>query len=334
MKANKTIVTEKEIQERVKKHQRKLNIVKNEISKAVVGQPKIIDALLRAIISNGHVLVEGVPGLAKTLIIRAFASVTDCGFNRIQFTADLLPTDIIGITTYDKKKGFYVLKGPVFHNFILADEINRAPPKVQSALLEAMQEKQVTIGRETFPLPNPFFVLATQNPIESLGTYPLPEAQIDRFMFKLFIDYPLMEEEQLILEQNITLRKFKDFELKSVISPEEILNLQKDVREIYLNKKIEGYILRLVDATRHPDKYDIKLGEYVEWGASPRASIGLYIASKAQALLTGKTFVTPHDVKQVAHDVLRHRIILSYEGQANSVSVDDIIDEILSKAPL
>ena len=330
----KTILTEKQLEERIKKDKRHLNIVKNEVSKAVVGQSRIVDSLLRALIANGHVLVEGVPGLAKTLIVRTLATVTNCGFNRIQFTADLLPTDIIGITTYDKKKGFYVLKGPVFHNFLLADEINRAPPKVQSALLEAMQEKQVTIGRETFPLPNPFFVLATQNPIESLGTYPLPEAQIDRFMFKLFIDYPMMEEEQLILEQNITLKKFNEFDLKSVISPEEILQLQSDVKQIYLNKKIEGYILRLVDATRHPDKYNIKLGEYVEWGASPRASIGLYIASKAQALLMGKTFVTPHDVKQVAHDVLRHRIILTYEGQANNISVDDIIDEILTKAPL
>ena len=308
--------------------------IKQEISKTVVGQEVVIDGLLRAVISNGHVLLEGVPGIAKTLIVRTLSKVTRCSFNRIQFTPDLLPTDIIGITAYEEKKGFFTLKGPIFNNFILADEINRAPPKVQSALLEGMQEKQVTIGKETFPLPHPFFVLATQNPIESLGTYPLPEAQIDRFLFKLNIDYPTQTDEQHILKKNITLKRFDEYKLNPVISPEEIMALQSDVKNVYLDNKIEKYIIRLVDCTRKSEQYKIKLGKYIEYGASPRASIGLFIASKADALIKGDLFVTPHHVKRVAADVLRHRLILNYEGQAEGIKTDNVIEEILSKVPI
>ena len=325
---------EKKSAEKVTKDQKIINNIKKEISNIVVGQEKVINGFLRALLSDGHVLIEGVPGLAKTLIVRVLSNVMGCGFSRIQFTPDLLPTDIIGITAYEREKGFYVLKGPIFSNFILADEINRAPPKVQSALLECMQEKQVTIGKETFSMSLPFFVLATQNPLEQLGVYPLPEAQVDRFLFKINISYPSLKEEQLILNQNITTNKFENFKLKSIMSPEKILELQEDAKRIYLDKKIEKYIVQIVDATRNPDKYKIKLGPYIEWGASPRASIGLFIASKAEALMQGKTFVTPQYVKEVAYDVLRHRVILSYEAQSENIKVEDVISDILARVPV
>ncbi|OIO62852.1 ATPase [Candidatus Woesearchaeota archaeon CG_4_10_14_0_2_um_filter_33_10] len=325
---------EKKFAEKIINNQKLIDKIKKEISNVVVGQEKVINGFLRALLSDGHVLVEGVPGLAKTLIVRTLSSVMGCDFSRIQFTPDLLPTDIIGITAYEREKGFYVLKGPIFSNFILADEINRAPPKVQSALLECMQEKQVTIGKETFNMPPPFFVLATQNPLEQIGVYPLPEAQIDRFLFKINISYPNIKEEQIILNNNITIKKFDDFNLKSMVSPEKILELQADVKKIYLDKKIEKYIIQIVDATRNPDKYKIKLGHYIEWGASPRASIGLFIASKAEALMQGKTFVTPQYVKEVAYDVLRHRISLNYEAQSENIKIEDVISEILARVPV
>ena len=325
---------EKKSAEKVTKDQKIINNIKKEISNIVVGQEKVINGFLRALLSDGHVLIEGVPGLAKTLIVRVLSNVMGCGFSRIQFTPDLLPTDIIGITAYEREKGFYVLKGPIFSNFILADEINRAPPKVQSALLECMQEKQVTIGKETFSMSLPFFVLATQNPLEQLGVYPLPEAQVDRFLFKINISYPSLKEEQLILNQNITTNKFENFKLKSIMSPEKILELQEDVKRIYLDKKIEKYIVQIVDATRNPDKYKVKLGKYIDWGASPRASIGLFIASKAEALMQGKTFVTPQYIKEVAYDVLRHRVILSYEAQSENIKVEDVISDILARVPV
>ena len=308
--------------------------IKNECKKTVVGQDKVIESLLRGMICNGHILVEGVPGIAKTLIIRTLAKVIGCSYSRVQFTADLLPTDITGLTTYDKSRGFTVVKGPIFANFIIADEINRSPPKVQSALLEAMQEKQVTIGKKTYPLPLPFFVMATQNPIESAGVYNLPEAQIDRFLFKIGIYYPTVDEEDKILKRNITLYSFDDYGLKSVANSKIITNVQNFVKDIYVSKEIEEYITKIVDATRYPNKYKINLGRYIELGSSPRASIGIYIASKAEALLRGQKFVTPHNVKVVAHDVLRHRILLNYEGQAENINRDDIISEILNKVPM
>jgi len=325
---------DKKFAENVIKDQKILNEIKKEISNAVIGQEKVINGFLRALLSDGNVLVEGVPGLAKTLIVRALSRVMGCGFSRIQFTPDLLPTDIIGITAYEREKGFYVLKGPIFSNFILADEINRAPPKVQSALLECMQEKQVTIGKETFPMPLPFFILATQNPLEQLGVYPLPEAQVDRFLFKIDIGYPNLKEEQIILNNNITTNKFENFSLKPKVSAEKILELQDNVKKIYLDKKIEKYIVQIIDATRNPDKYKIKLGPYIEWGASPRASIGLFIASKAEALMQGKTFVTPQYVKEIAYDVLRHRVSLNYEAQSENIKVEDVISEILARVPV
>ncbi len=325
---------DKELKERVKEYSKDFEIIKKEIYKSVIGQEKVVNALLRGIIANGHVLLEGVPGIAKTLLVRTLSAITQCSFSRIQFTPDLLPTDIVGITAFERDKGFYVVKGPIFANFVLADEINRAPPKVQSALLECMQERQATIGKEVFELESPFFVLATQNPIESLGTYPLPEAQLDRFLYKIHITYPTIEEEEYILTNNISTRKFEQIKLESVFEQQKIFNMQQDVHNIYVDKKIEKYIVKIIDATRNPDKYKFKLGKYIEWGSSPRGTIGLYISAKAAALLKGKLFVTPQEVKEVANDVLRHRIVVNYEGQAEGIKSDDIIDEILARIPV
>ena len=311
-----------------------LEKTRQEMKKVLIGQDTIVDELFLALLCKGDVLVEGVPGIGKTLLVKALSSVTGCKFSRIQFTPDLLPTDITGITTYEEGKGFYTVKGPVFAHFVLADEVNRAPPKVQSALLEAMQEHQVTIGRNSFKLPRPFFVMATQNPVESLGTYKLPEAQVDRFLVKVILRYPTAEEEEVILTNNVTINEFEDYKLKSVLSPSWIVNAQKIVQQIYLDKKIEKYIVRLVDATRFPEKYHVETGKYIEFGGSPRASISLHIAAKAKALLEGRAFVTQKDVKDVALSVLRHRILLNYEGQAEDVNTDDIVHEILKRVPI
>lgn len=311
-----------------------LDRVRKEIAKVIVGQEKVIDGLLRALLANGHVLIEGVPGIAKTLVIRVLAQSTGSKFKRIQFTPDLLPTDIVGITSYEKQKGFFVIKGPIFSNFVLADEINRAPPKVQSALLEAMQEKQATIGKETFPMDEPFFVLATQNPIETLGTYPLPEAQVDRFLFKLEMGYPSKEEEKNIIEQNINIRAFEEYKLNPALSPKAIIEMQSITKNIAHSDKIKEYIVELVNSTRHHEKYGIKLGKYIELGASPRASINLFIAAKADALLKGDSYIKPQHVKNVAYDILRHRITLNYLAQAEETKVEDIISEILAKVPI
>lgn len=318
----------------IRSYQRDLNNIKKEMKKLVVGQDKAIHVLLRAILADGHVLIEGLPGTAKTIIMRALANATGCNTSRIQFTVDLLPTDITGITAYNKEKGFYVVKGPIFANFILADEINRAPPKVQSALLEAMQEKQTTIGKQTFSMMKPFFVMATQNPIESSGVYPLPEAQLDRFLFKMFIGYPNLDEEEIIIDQNITIKKFEDFNIGPVITQSRLIHMQNDTKNILVNNKIKTYIVRLVDATRNPTKYGIKSGNYVEYGASPRAAISLAIAARAEALLNGKSYVVPQYIKEVAHDVLRHRIILTYEGLAKKITTDEIIEEVLKKVKI
>jgi len=325
---------QKKLQEEVNHYQKLFDELRYEISKVVVGQKDILDSLLEAILSNGHCLVEGIPGIAKTLLLRTLSIVTGSQFNRIQFTPDLLPSDIVGVTAYDEKKGFYTVKGPVFANFVLGDEINRAPPKVQSALLESMQEKQVTIGKTTFHLPNPFFVMATQNPLEQMGTYPLPEAQIDRFIYKLIMSYPNLEDEQKILKQNMSLNRFEDFKIFPVMTPADLIKLQEDVKRIYLDPKIEKYIVRLVDSTRNPKDYNLELGKYIEYGSSPRASISLFIASKAHAIINGKIYVTPNDVKAVAPNIFRHRMILNYEGQAEDIKTDDIVKEILSKVPV
>ena len=302
--------------------------VEKEMSKIIVGQNDIIHGLLRAVICDGHVLVEGVPGVAKTLIVRTMARILGCDMKRIQFTVDLLPTDITGIMSYAPKKGFEIIKGPVFTNFILADEINRSPPKTQSALLEAMQEKNVTIARETYGLPIPFFVMATENPLEVSGVYSLPEAQIDRFLFKLLMDYPTSEDEKAILKKNITINKFEDYDLKAILNPKKILDLQAQAKRVFTSEIIEEHIVKIVKETRNKTG---EFGKYISYGASPRASIALYIASKAEALMLGRDYVIPEDVKTVVFPVLRHRIILNYEAEAEQITTDEIIKHILSK---
>jgi MoxR-like ATPase len=324
----------KQLEVKLKDYRERLVKTKKEIGKIVIGQEKVVDSVFRAIFANGHILFEGVPGIAKTLMVRTVSQTMGCSFARIQFTPDLLPSDITGLTSYQKEKGFYIIKGPVFANFILADEINRAPPKVQSALLEAMQEKQVTIGHETLQLPLPFFVMATQNPLEQVGTYPLPEAQVDRFLFKLMVGYPTVDDEIEILNKNMTIHKFEHFDVKPVFSPEVITDIQEITKQIYLSEKIEKYLVTIVDATRHPEKYKLKQAHYLEFGASPRGSIGLFISSKANAVLQGRTYVIPDDVKEVAYDVLRHRLLLTYEAQAENVTTEQIIKEILQKVPV
>ncbi len=328
------MVDDAALKSKIKEYHTIVENIKKETSKIVVGQKQTIDTILNGLLADGHILVEGVPGIAKTLLIRTLAKVTGGVFQRIQFTVDLLPTDITGLTAYNEQKGFYVIKGPVFANYVLADEINRAPPKVQSAMLEAMAERQVTIGKETFPMMKPFFVLATENPIETSGTYPLPEAQIDRFLFKIKMGYPTFDEEKEILKTNIQLKRFDDYDLKAVTNLEKILEMQEVAKTVFLSKEVEQYIVQLVEATRDPNKYGIELGKYIEWGASPRASIFLFTSSKANALLKGDTFVTPAHIKDVAYNVLRHRIILNYEGLAENISTDDVVGEILSKVPV
>ncbi len=315
----------------VQKYAEKFSKVRDGMKKAVIGQGEAVDSILKGMLTNGHVLIEGYPGVAKTLIMMSMATLTGCKYKRIQFTPDMLPSDITGITSYKPDKGFYTIKGPVFTNFVLADEINRAPAKVQSALLEAMQEKKVTIGTSTYDLEEPFIVLATQNNIESLGVYPLPAAQLDRFMFKINMGYPDEDDEREVLRHNITSATFDSLGIKPVISPKEITEMQKDIHKIYCTEDIEAYIVSLVNATRDHKKAGIELGKYVEYGGSPRASISLYIGAKANAIIKGRTFVTPQDVKDVAHDVFRHRVIFNYEGQAEQVKVDDLVKEILEK---
>lgn len=300
--------------------------LKKEISKIVIGQEEVIDGLIMGLICDGHVLLEGVPGIAKTLAIRALAQASGCSFKRVQFTVDLLPTDIIGITTYTPSKGFETIKGPIFANFVLADEINRSPPKTQSALIEAMQEKQVTIGKDTFPLPGPFFVMATRNPIENIGVYNLPEAQVDRFLFNVVMKYPKEFEEIKIMESNITVKRFEDFDIKAVITTKDILKMQKYVHRIYLGDNIKKYIIEIVKKTRNKD---FPNSECLEYGVSPRAAIALFIASKAKALMEGRNYVVPEDVKAVAYDVLRHRLILSYKATIQKIKSEDLIGSIL-----
>ena len=300
------------------------------MAQVIVGQKHLVESLLIGLLSDGHVLLEGVPGLAKTQAIKTLASLVDAQFSRIQFTPDLLPADVIGTMIYSQKdEAFSVEKGPVFANFVLADEINRAPAKVQSALLEAMQERQVTIGKQTFKLPKPFLVLATQNPIEQEGTYPLPEAQVDRFMLKVVIDYPKLDEEKLIIRQNI---KGESPVIKPLMTTQEIIEARAVVRQVYLDEKIEQYIADIVFATRYPDKYNLKdIKDYVEFGASPRASINLALASRAYAFIKRRGYVIPEDVRAVAHDVLRHRIGLSYEAEANNITSEEIVSKIINK---
>lgn len=307
-----------------------VNMITQGMDQVIVGQKHLVDSLMIGLLSNGHILLEGVPGLAKTLAIKTLASLIDAKYSRIQFTPDLLPADVMGTIIYSQaKEQFQIKKGPIFANFVLADEINRAPAKVQSALLEAMQERQVTIGEQTFKLDDPFLVMATQNPIEQEGTYPLPEAQVDRFMLKVIIGYPKKEEEKLIIRQNISGRKI---DIKPVLQPSEIIEAREIVQKVYIDEKIERYIVDIVFATRFPQDYGLgELKEMISFGASPRASISLALAARAYAFLKQRGYVIPEDVRAVCHDVLRHRIGLSYEAEANNMTAEEIISEILNK---
>lgn len=307
-----------------------VNLITRGMDQTIVGQKHLVESLLIALLSNGHVLLEGVPGLAKTLAIKTLAQLIDAKYSRIQFTPDLLPADVIGTMVYSvQKEQFQVKKGPIFANFVLADEINRAPAKVQSALLEAMQERQVTIGDSTFALDEPFLVMATQNPIEQEGTYPLPEAQVDRFLLKVVIGYPNKEEEKVIIRQNIARERPK---IVPLLKPHEIIETQKVVEQIYIDEKIERYIVDIVFATRFPAEYNLgDLTSIIAFGASPRASISLARAARSYAFLRQRGYVIPEDVRAVCHDVLRHRIGLTYEAEANNITTDEIISEILDK---
>jgi MoxR-like ATPase len=318
----------KELNDRIQRESAFIDMINLEMDKVIVGQKYMVDRLLIGLLSNGHILLEGVPGLAKTLAIKSLASTIDAKFNRIQFTPDLLPADLIGTMIYNQKKEeFTVRKGPIFANFVLADEINRAPAKVQSALLEAMQEKQVTIGEQTFELPEPFLVLATQNPIEQEGTYPLPEAQVDRFMLKVVITYPNKEDEKRIIRQNLTAA----VHLNQVLKPDEIIKARSVVKEVYMDEKIERYIVDIVFATRNPSDYRLnKFAQLISYGASPRASINLALASKAYAFIKRRGYVIPEDVRAICADVMRHRVGLTYEAEAESITAENIINEILN----
>ena len=319
----------RELNEKIERQSAFVTNLQTGMSQVIVGQKHLVESLLIGLLSDGHILLEGLPGLAKTLAIKTLSELIDADFSRIQFTPDLLPADVVGTMVYSQKsEDFKVKQGPVFANFVLADEINRAPAKVQSALLEAMQERQVTIGKETFKLPVPFLVMATQNPIEQEGTYPLPEAQVDRFMLKVIIGYPELSEEKRIIRQNITGEKI---EVKPLLKPEDIVEARKVVHEVYIDEKIEQYIADIVFATRFPDKYGMKeMKDYISFGASPRASINLALAARAYAFIKRRGYVIPEDVRAVAHDVLRHRIGLSYEAEANNLTTDEIVSRILN----
>ncbi|MFQ5335716.1 MAG: AAA family ATPase [Flavobacteriales bacterium] len=320
----------KELNERIQKESAFVDLLNIELGKTIVGQKYMLERLLIGLLSDGHILLEGVPGLAKTLAINTLANAIKADFARIQFTPDLLPADLVGTMIYNQKKDeFSVKKGPVFSNFILADEINRAPAKVQSALLEAMQERQVTIGEETFDLPKPFLVLATQNPIEQEGTYPLPEAQVDRFMLKVVITYPKKEEERQIIRQNIAVSEQQ--KISAILKPAEILSARKVVREVYMDEKIERYILDIVFATRNPAEYGMPDAKnLISFGGSPRASINLALASKAFAFIKRRGYVIPEDIRAVCYDVMRHRIGLTYEAEAENITSEDIITNVLN----
>ena len=317
------------LNERINRESAFVDVLNMELGKAIVGQKYMVERLMLALLSNGHILLEGVPGLAKTLAIKSLSSAIHAKFSRIQFTPDLLPADLTGTMIYNQRENaFVVKKGPIFANLILADEINRAPAKVQEALLEAMQEKQVNIGEETFKLEEPFLVLATQNPIEQEGTYPLPEAQVDRFMLKVVVTYPKKEEERLIIRQNLN---FNPTAINQVVKTEDILNARKTVRDVYMDEKIERYILDIVFATRNPSEYKLdKLKPLINYGASPRASINLALASKAYAFIKRRGYVIPEDVRAICFDVMRHRIGLTYEAEAENVTSEEIISEILN----
>jgi len=320
----------------IKEQNKKLVNLKKEIQKGIIGQEYVIDSVIKCLMCNGHVLLEGVPGLAKTLLVMCLAkSISNTVFKRIQFTPDLLPSDITGTTMYLEEKGtFKAQKGPIFANFVLGDEINRTTPKVQSAMLQAMQEREVSIGMETYPLPKPFIVLATENPLEQAGTYPLAVAQVDRFLFKIFVDYPTEDEELKIIDINSVVKGMNEYKIKEVMGPKDLQKIQNIVKQIKITESVKDYILNMVEATRTPKKYGLEFQKYIDYGGSPRATIFLSLAGKANAMMNGRDYVIPDDIREVAANVLRHRIILNYEGKARNLSTDDVIRDIINKVPV
>ena len=319
------------INERIAKASSFVQPLRDNLNQVIIGQQRLIDKIIICMLADGHMLLEGVPGLAKTLTVKTLASSIDTNFQRIQFTPDMLPADLIGTLIYNQKSGeFDTRKGPIFSNIILADEINRSPAKVQSALLESMQEKQITIGENTYSLDLPFLVLATQNPIEQEGTYPLPEAQVDRFMFKLLIDYPDVDSEKLLMRQNT--QAGENINIKPVVTPDKIIDAQDVINEIYVDEKVEDYVLKLIFATRNPIKYDLKdMDGIIDFGASPRATINIVRAAKARAFTEGRGYITPEDVRYIGADVLRHRIILTYEAEAEELTTEEVINRLFEK---
>ncbi|QGA80125.1 AAA family ATPase [Candidatus Nanohalobium constans] len=328
-------LSESEMEEKAEHFKEIMHRMESEIQKGYIGQEEVINKILLTVAAGGNILLEGVPGLGKSLLVEQLGRVVEnTEFNRIQFTPDKLPSDIVGVEAYNDDKGFYVEKGPIFANFILADEINRAPPKVQSAMLEAMQEHKVSIGDETFHLPEPFFTMATQNPVEQGGTYPLPEAQIDRFLFKIYLDYPKKKNEQKIIDMNANIMDDDDFDVSAVVSREEVKNLQAFSKQVVVRPEIKEYIVDLVDASRNPADYGMEYADYIEWGCTPRASINLALAGRAQALYQGRHYVTPEDIRDIIEEVFVHRIMLNYEGEAQGIEVEDIIENIVNRVPV
>ncbi|MFH1788335.1 MAG: MoxR family ATPase [Candidatus Altiarchaeota archaeon] len=319
----------------VKERNKQIEKIKSEFHKVIIGHDDALSDVLKSCLCGGHVLIEGVPGIAKTLMVVVLSKlVSGSLYKRIQFTPDLLPSDITGTSVYEKQKGFYLVKGPIFANIIAGDEINRAPPKVQSAMLEAMAERNVTIGKETMPLPDPFMVLATQNPLETRDVYPLPEAQLDRFLMKVVMEYTTKAEEAMIVDSNLEVKSLSDYKLEPVFSVKDIQEINNCIKKIYIAPEIKKYIVALVTATRNPKRYGIEEARYMQWGASPRASIYLALSARATALMEGRVYTMPEDVRAVAKPVLRHRIILNYEGKARQIKHDEIIDAIIKKVPV
>jgi len=315
--------------------QERIHLMESEVQKGYIGQEDVIHKILLCVCAGGNILLEGVPGLGKSFLVTMLAKVVEgAEMNRIQFTPDKLPSDIVGVEAYNEDKGFYVEKGPIFGNFILADEINRAPPKVQSAMLEAMQEHKVSIGDETFHLPEPFFTMATQNPVEQGGTYPLPEAQIDRFLFKIYLDYPKKHNEQKIIDMNNNVMDDNDFDVGAVVTSEEVTEIQEFAKVVTVSDEIKAYIVDLVDASRNPEDYGMEYSDYIAWGCTPRASINLALAGRSNALYNGRHYVTPEDIREVVKDVFIHRIILNYEGEAAGLEIEEVIQNIIDRVPV
>jgi len=328
-------LSDEEMEEKAEHFGDIMRTMEAEIQKGYIGQEDVINKIMLTVCAGGNILLEGVPGLGKSLLVEQLGRVVEnTEFNRIQFTPDKLPSDIVGVEAYNEDKGFYIEKGPIFANFILADEINRAPPKVQSAMLEAMQEHKVSIGDETFHLPEPFFTMATQNPTEQGGTYPLPEAQIDRFLFKIYLDYPKKKNEQKIIDMNANIMDDEDFDVNEVVTAQEVKNLQEFAKQVTVRPEIKEYIVDLVDASRNPEDYGLEYEDYIEWGCTPRASINLALAGRAQALYNNRHYVTPEDIRSVIDEVFIHRIMLNYEGEAKGIKVQDVIDNIVNRVPV